>query len=220
MASSSLVTPDVETSLDMYGNSDLRNHSNRNSGGMVALIRLFRLLHSWIWSEMWVALFCLLDLVKSLRRMRMSGLMMVIEILEQYLWPFLQACTTLLNLLNTQRISGQNWIEPLSSTMRIIIAIWREHPTSQELFIQNYRHKFYLMKLFKMNKKQNLPHSQFELEKISLEWLLLLMQHKFMRSMISHIMIWLIKKKTYESFLLKKNSPSILCKHSPMILLF
>ena len=59
MASSLFVTPDVEISLDMYGNSDLRNHSKRNSGGMVALIRLFRLLHSWIWSEMWVALFCL-----------------------------------------------------------------------------------------------------------------------------------------------------------------
>ena len=59
MASSSFITPDVETSFDMYGNSDLRNHSNRNSGGMVALIRLFRLLHSWIWSKMWVALFCL-----------------------------------------------------------------------------------------------------------------------------------------------------------------
>ena len=26
--------------------------------------------------------------------------------LEQYVWPFLQACATLLILLNTQRISG------------------------------------------------------------------------------------------------------------------
>ena len=40
--------------------------------------------------------------------------MIVMDILEQYVWPFgvLQACATLLILQNTQRISGQNWIEP------------------------------------------------------------------------------------------------------------
>ena len=57
----------------MYGNSDLRNHSNRNLGGMVALIRLFLLLHSWIWSEMWVALFCLKVDNKSVPKSYQTG---------------------------------------------------------------------------------------------------------------------------------------------------
>ena len=56
IASSSLVTTEVDTSLDIYGNRDLRNHSSKNLGGMVALIRFFRILHSWMWSEIWVAL--------------------------------------------------------------------------------------------------------------------------------------------------------------------
>ena len=64
---------------------------------------------------------------------------MVIEILEQHVWDFLQACATLLILLNTQRISGKNWIEPLASTMRIIIEIWRAHPAPQGFFIQKSR---------------------------------------------------------------------------------
>ena len=33
--------------------------------------------------------------------------MTVIDLLEQYVWPFLLACATLLVLLNTQRISGK-----------------------------------------------------------------------------------------------------------------
>ena len=49
--------------------------------------------------------------------------MTVIELLEQYVGPFLQACATLFILLITQRISGQIWIEPLASTMRIIIIL-------------------------------------------------------------------------------------------------
>ena len=36
--------------------SPLKNHSSKNSGGIVALIRLFCLLHSWMWFEIWVAL--------------------------------------------------------------------------------------------------------------------------------------------------------------------
>ena len=36
-----------------------------------------------------------------------------------------QACTTLLILLNTQRIYGQHWIEFWESTMRILLAMWR-----------------------------------------------------------------------------------------------
>ena len=43
-----------------------------------------------------------------------------LDILEQYVWPFLQAWATLLILLNTKRISGKKWIEPLASTMRIL----------------------------------------------------------------------------------------------------
>ena len=64
--------------------------------------------------------------------------MTVIELLEQYVWPFLQACATLLILLNKQRISGQNWTKPLASTMRIIIALWRLHPEPQEFFTQKF----------------------------------------------------------------------------------
>ena len=41
----------------------------------------------------------------------------------------LLSCATSLNMLNIQRISGQNWIEPLERLMRIIIALWRAHPT-------------------------------------------------------------------------------------------
>ena len=42
----------------------------------------------------------------------------------------------------------------------------------------------------------------------------------FMRSMISHIIILLIHNTTFKSLLLNKNSPSILLKHSLVILLF
>ena len=91
--------------------------------------------------------------------------MTVIEIFEQYVWPFLLDCATLLVLLNTQRISGQNWTEPLTSIMRIIIALWKSHLAPQEFFTQKYQPLLSLMKLFKMKKKQNLLHSQFELKK-------------------------------------------------------
>ena len=37
------------------------------------------------------------------------------------------ACATSLNLLNSQRICGQNWKETLESIVRIIIALWRAH---------------------------------------------------------------------------------------------
>ena len=93
---------------------------------------------------------------------------MVIDLLEQYVGPFLQACATLLILLNTQSIYGKNWIDTLVSTMRIIIAIWRAHPSPQDLFIQNSRPLLSLMNLFKMKKNHNLPHNQFKLKKVSL----------------------------------------------------
>ena len=97
--------------------------------------------------------------------------MAVIELLEQYVWPFggLQACATLLILQNTQRIFGKNWIEPLGSTIRIIIEIWRAYLEPQDLFIQKSQPLLSLMNLFKMKKDQNLLHSQFELKKISLQ---------------------------------------------------
>ena len=43
-----LCSKEVDTSLDIYVNKDLRNHSNRNLGGIVALMSLFYLLHSWM----------------------------------------------------------------------------------------------------------------------------------------------------------------------------
>ena len=64
--------------------------------------------------------------------------MKVIDLLDQYVYPFLLACATLLVLLNTQKIYGQNWTEPLESTMRIIITLWRSHITPQEFFTQYY----------------------------------------------------------------------------------
>ena len=54
----------------------------------------------------------------------------------------------------------------MGSTMRIFIAIWGAHSEPQELFIQKYRPLFSPMNLFKMKKKQNLPHNQFELKKV------------------------------------------------------
>ena len=42
---------------------------------------------------------------------------------------------------------------------------------------------------------------------------------KCMRSMISHILTWMIKKNTFKTMFLNKKSPSVLCKNSPMILL-
>ena len=75
----------------------------------------------------------------------------------------------LLIMFNTQRISGHNWIEPLASTMRIIIAISIGHPTPKELFIQKNHPLFSMMKFFKMKKNQNIQHSQFKMKKVSLE---------------------------------------------------
>ena len=48
IAYSSLVTPEVDTSLDIYGNKDLRNHSSKTLGGIVALMSPFHHLHSWM----------------------------------------------------------------------------------------------------------------------------------------------------------------------------
>jgi hypothetical protein len=50
MESSLEKTPEVATSLDDCGTKDLRNYSSRNAGGTGTLMRLFRHLHSWIWS--------------------------------------------------------------------------------------------------------------------------------------------------------------------------
>jgi len=45
MASSSVITLEVDTYLEMKGNNDFQNHSKRNSGGIEALIILFLLCH-------------------------------------------------------------------------------------------------------------------------------------------------------------------------------
>ena len=52
--------------------------------------------------------------------------------------------------------------------MSIFIEIWGEHSEPKEFFTQKYWPLLSLMKLFKMKKKQNLLHSQFELKKVSL----------------------------------------------------
>ena len=82
-------------------------------------------------------------------------------------------------------------LEPLASTMRIIIALWRSHPAPQDFFTKKFQPLLSLMKLFKMKMKQNLLHIQFELKKVSMQWLLLLMLQKFMRYLISHLLILL-----------------------------
>ena len=58
MASYLEKTLEVAKYLDNCGTKDLRNHSSRNSSGTGTLIRLFRRLHSRIWSEMWSAVVC------------------------------------------------------------------------------------------------------------------------------------------------------------------
>ena len=58
MASSSENTLDVVTSLDNCGAKDLRNHLSMNAGGTGTLIKLFRHLHSRMWSEIWFAFVC------------------------------------------------------------------------------------------------------------------------------------------------------------------
>ena len=58
MASSLENTPDVATSLDNCGTKDLRNHSNKNANGTSSLIKLFRRLHSRMWSEIWSIVVC------------------------------------------------------------------------------------------------------------------------------------------------------------------
>ena len=46
------------------------------------------------------------------------------------------------------------------------------------------------------------------------------MLRKFMRYLISHLLILLKQKKTFESLILKKNTAALPCKHSPVIFLW
>jgi len=46
ITSSSVVIPEGYTSFEIYGRKYFKNHSNRNSGGILALINLFLLRHS------------------------------------------------------------------------------------------------------------------------------------------------------------------------------
>ena len=75
----------------------------------------------------------------------------------------------LIDLIEFAEYPKDLWIEYLGSTMWIVIAIWGAHSEPQEFFTQNSQPRLSLMKLFKMKKTQNLPHSQFKLKKVSLE---------------------------------------------------
>lgn len=58
IAFSSVTTPPMETSWAMGGKSDLVNQSTRSWSRFWAFINLLNLLHSWIWSEIWVEVDC------------------------------------------------------------------------------------------------------------------------------------------------------------------
>ena len=58
MACSSDRGPIIVKSLQIWGWSDFKNQSSINKSGMSSLIFLPCLHHSWIWSDMWVALPC------------------------------------------------------------------------------------------------------------------------------------------------------------------
>ena len=58
MTSSSITAPDMETSQDILGNSDLVNQSAKRESRIGALTNLWCLLYSWVWSKMCVAVFC------------------------------------------------------------------------------------------------------------------------------------------------------------------
>ena len=145
---------------------------------------------------------------------------MVIDILEQYFYPFLQACTTLLILLNTQRIPGQNWIEPLESTMRIILAIWRAHQHHKSSSFKILRLYFLRWSCSRWRRSRICNWINSNCSKSPCSDSFSCCSKKFIRPLISHLLIQLIQKKTFKPPLLKKNSPSILLSHSPMILLF
>ena len=58
MGLSLVTTPPMVTSLAMGGSKYFVNQSTNNWLGMGALINLCILLHSWIWSEIWVDVVC------------------------------------------------------------------------------------------------------------------------------------------------------------------
>ena len=147
------------------------------------------------------------------------GSITVTEHMEPCVQPFLLGCAISLMLLNSQVKYGPYWTEHLDNKLkRLTQSIRRVHLKypckilQPPLLLLN-------MKLFKMKKKHNLQLNQFELVKVSLQCLLLLFLQKFMRSMITDILIHVIQKNTFESPLLNKNYPSILLSHSPLILL-
>ena len=57
MTSSSVTAPEMGTSQDILGNSDLVNQCTKRASGIGAFTNLRHLLHSWIWSKIWVAVF-------------------------------------------------------------------------------------------------------------------------------------------------------------------
>ena len=58
MACSSIWGPIMVTYLQIWGWKDFKNQSSRNGSGIFALIYVLLLYHSWMWSEMCVALPC------------------------------------------------------------------------------------------------------------------------------------------------------------------
>ena len=52
------MTPDMVKSHKFFGNSDFVNQSASNASGIEAFTNLLCLLHSWMWLDMWVVLFC------------------------------------------------------------------------------------------------------------------------------------------------------------------
>ena len=52
----------METSQAIGGKSDLENQSTKSWSRMLALVNLQCFLHSWIWSEKWVEVDCLIKL--------------------------------------------------------------------------------------------------------------------------------------------------------------
>ena len=55
--SSSVTAPDMATSHKIFGSSDFVNQSTKSASTNGAFTNLLCLLHSWIWSKMWVAVF-------------------------------------------------------------------------------------------------------------------------------------------------------------------
>ena len=145
--------------------------------------------------------------------------MTMIEILELYVQLFLQACATLLIMLKAQMISGQDWIETGKHNQDHSSNL-KSAPSTTIVLPLKFTSSILSDELVQAEEEADSSTQSIRIVESLLQRLLLQLLQNFMRSLISHILVQLIQKKTFESFLLNKNSPSILLKHSPMILLF